>query len=110
MGAWDGGLYDGDFALDLKGAIKGVLRAPLSDDDVLAEIWASHGEGAVEADALDYWLVLADQFERRGIRRQDVFERAIAIVEPGRSAQLRPPHESQATVSPLSESGYQAKF
>ena len=83
MGASGGGLYDSDFALDLKGTIGGVLRAPLSDDEVLAEIWASHGEGAVEADALDYWLVLADQFERRGIRRQDVFERAIAIVETG---------------------------
>ncbi|MGH6929407.1 MAG: hypothetical protein ACREEV_13900 [Dongiaceae bacterium] len=83
MGAWGGGLYDSDFALDLKGTIKGVLRAPLSDDEVLAEIWASHGKGAVEADALDYWLVLADQFERRGIRRQDVFERAIAIIEAG---------------------------
>ena len=83
MGAWGGGLYDSDFARDLKGTIKGVLRAPLSDDEVLAEIWAAHGEGAVEADALDYWLVLADQFERRGIRRQDVFERAIAIVEAG---------------------------
>ncbi len=34
-------------------------------------------------DALDYWLVLADQLERCGIRRQDVFERAIAIVEAG---------------------------
>jgi hypothetical protein len=83
MGAWGGGLYDSDFACDLKGTIKGVLRAPLSDDEVLAEIWASHGEGAVEADALDYWLVLADQFERQGIRRQDIFERAIAIVEAG---------------------------
>jgi hypothetical protein len=83
MGAWGGGLYDSDFALDLKGTIKGVLRAPLSDDEVLAEIWASHGASAVEADALDYRLVLADQFERCGIRRQDVFERAIAIVEAG---------------------------
>ena len=83
MGAWGGGLYDSDFALDLKGTINGVLRAPLSDDEVLAEIWASHGEAAVAADALDYWLVLADQFERRGIRRQEVFERAIAIVEAG---------------------------
>lgn len=83
MGAWGGELYGSDFALDLKGIIKGVLRVPLSDDEVLAEIWASHGEGAVEADALDYWLVLADQFERRGIRRQDIFERAIAIVEAG---------------------------
>jgi len=83
MGAWGGGLYDSDFARDLKGTITGVLRAPLSDDEVLAEIWATHGKAAVEADALDYWLVLADQFERRGIRRQDVFERAIAIVEAG---------------------------
>jgi hypothetical protein len=83
MGAWGGGLYDGDYALDLKATIKGVLRAPLSDDEVLAEIWASHGEGASEVDALDYWLVLADQLERCGIRRQDVFERAITIVEAG---------------------------
>jgi hypothetical protein len=83
MGAWGGGLYDGDYALDLKATIKGVLRAPLSDDAVLAEIWASHGEGAMEADALDYWLVLADQLERCGIRRQDVLERAITIVEAG---------------------------
>ena len=83
MGAWGGGLYDGDFALDLKGTIEGVLRAPLSDDEVLAEIWASYGKGAVEVDALDYWLVLADQLERRGIRRQEVFERAIAIIDAG---------------------------
>lgn len=81
VGAWGGGLYDSDFALDLKRTINGVLRAPLSDDEIVAEIWSSHGDGAVEADALDYWLVLADQFERRGIKRQDVFERAIAIIE-----------------------------
>jgi hypothetical protein len=83
MGAWGGGLYDSDFALDLKGTIKAVLRAPLSDDEALAEIWASHGRGAVEADALDYWLVLADQLERLGIRRPDVFERALAIARAG---------------------------
>jgi hypothetical protein len=82
MGAWGGGLYDSDFALDLKATINGVLRAPLSDDEVLAEIRASHGQ-RVGADALDYWLVLADQLERRGMRRSEVFERAIAIVEAG---------------------------
>ena len=61
MGAWGGGLYDGDFALDLKGTIEGVLRAPFSDEEVLAEIWGSHGKSALDVDALDYWLVLADQ-------------------------------------------------
>lgn len=83
MGAWGGGLYDGDFARDLKATINGVLRAPLSDDEALAEIWSAHGAGAVAADALDYWLVLADQLERRGLRRQDVFDRAIAIIAAG---------------------------
>ena len=83
MGAWGGGLYDGDYALDLKGTLNAVMRAPLSDDEVLAELWASLGKGAVDLDAVDYWLVLADQLERHGIRRQDIFERAIAIVEAG---------------------------
>jgi len=83
MGAWGGGLYDGDFALDLKGTIKAMLRAPLSDDEVLAELWTSLGNGAGEMDALDYWLGLADQLERHGIRRPEVFERAVAIVEAG---------------------------
>jgi hypothetical protein len=83
MGAWGGGLYDSDFARDLKGLINGVLRAPLTDDEALAEIWTAQGKGAVDADACDYWLVLADQLERRGMPRPEVLERAIAIIETG---------------------------
>jgi hypothetical protein len=83
MGAWGGGLYDSDFARDLKGTIDAVLRAPLSEDEILAEIWAAQGAGAGDIDALDYWLVLADQLERRGIRRPEIFERALAIFETG---------------------------
>ncbi|MDF3073492.1 MAG: hypothetical protein K0S54_1159 [Alphaproteobacteria bacterium] len=83
MGAWGGGLYGSDFALDLKGTIKGMLRAPLSDDEALAEIWTAHGKGASDIEALDYWLVLADQLERQGLLRRDVFERARAIIDGG---------------------------
>ena len=36
MGAWGGGIYDSDFARDLKGTINGVLRAPLTDDEIFA--------------------------------------------------------------------------
>jgi hypothetical protein len=86
MGAWGGGLYDSDFARDLKGLIAGVLRTPLSDDEILAEIWDSHGRRAGGVDALDYWLVLADQLEQRGLPHADVFERAIAIAEKGQDA------------------------
>jgi hypothetical protein len=32
---------------------------------------------------LDYWLCVADQLERSGIRRPEVFDRAIAIIEAG---------------------------
>ena len=83
MGAWGGGIYSSDYALDLKGTINALLRAPLSDDELLAELWTSHGERAVENDALDYWIVLADQLERHGLRRPEIFERATAIVESG---------------------------
>lgn len=96
MGAWGGGLYDGDFALDLKGTIKAVLRAPLSDDEVLAELWTSLGKGAGDMDALDYWVVLADQLERQGIPRPEVFERAIAIVEAGEDVAMLEALEADA--------------
>ena len=77
------GFTTATIALDLKGTFAAVLRAPLSDDEVLAELWASLGKGAGEMDALDYWVVLADQLERHGIPRPEIFERAIAIIESG---------------------------
>jgi hypothetical protein len=88
MGAWGGGLYDSDFALDLKATIKGVLRAPFGEDALLAEIKAFIGEGLEGAEPLDYWLVLADQFERCGVPRREIFERAIAIAETGEDLAL----------------------
>jgi len=96
MGAWGGGLYDSDFALDLKATIKALLRAPLGMDDLLAEVQSSFGEGAGDSDALDYWLVLADQLERRGIPRPDIFDRAIAIVEAGDDVALLEELEADA--------------
>ena len=84
MGAWGGGLYDSDFTKDLKATIEGVLKAPISDDEALAEIASAHCcDGDDHVDAFDYWLVLADQLERRGLPRQDVLDRAIAIIEGG---------------------------
>jgi hypothetical protein len=85
MGAWGGGLYDSDFGCDLRADIIGFMRAPISDDELLAEIEQAHGLGhdGEHVDGFDYWLVLADQLERRGIRRQDIFDRAIRIIERG---------------------------
>ena len=68
---------------DLRSLIKGVWRAPLSDDELLAEIGAPTPSGPDDVDALDHWLVLADQFERAGMHRRDVFERAAGIIGAG---------------------------
>src|SRR5688500_184561 len=88
MGAWSGGPFNSDFAQDLKRIIAVLLRSPLSDDEVLAELWASQGADATELDAIDYWLVLADELERRGIHRQDVFQRALTIISAGEDLAL----------------------
>jgi hypothetical protein len=40
-------------------------------------------------DALDHWLVLADQLERAGMPRQDVFHRAMSIVDAPARTSLR---------------------
>lgn len=83
MGSWGGGLYDSDYARDLRSMIKGVWRAPLSDEELLAEIGAPTPSGPDDVEALDHWLVLADQFERAGMHRLDVFERAVGIISAG---------------------------
>jgi hypothetical protein len=70
MGSWGVGLYSGDDALDLRGAIRAVCQLP-HDGDALVELL-----GELNPDAQDpnseghstFWLVVADQFQRRGIR------------------------------------------
>lgn len=85
MGAWGGGLYDSDFASDMRADILGYMRAPISDEEILAKIEEEHGLGhdGEHVDGFDYWLVLADQLERRGMPRPQIFERAIQIIERG---------------------------
>jgi hypothetical protein len=85
MGAWGGGIYESDFGCDMRADIDGFMRAPISDDELLATIAAAHGSGEDDdhVEAFDYWLVLADQLERRGLQRRDIFERAIGIIESG---------------------------
>ena len=85
MGAWGGGLYDSDFGCDMRADIAGYMRAPISDDEILAAVEQAHGLGhdGEHIDGFDYWLVLADQLERRGIHRPEIFDRAIGIIERG---------------------------
>src|SRR5262245_43667981 len=84
MGVFGAGLYSGDFALDLRSAIGAVSRLPY-DGDKLAGILCETEPGPAnhpeDEDHTTFWLVVADQFARRGIASARVLEQALAIIE-----------------------------
>jgi hypothetical protein len=86
MGVWGAGLYSGDFAMDLRGAVKSVARLPF-DGDKLVEFLCDIELGAAnhpeDEDHTTFWLVIADQFAKLGIVSQRAKERALQIIDEG---------------------------
>jgi hypothetical protein len=80
MGVWGSGLYSGDFAGDLRAAIRAVSRLPF-EADRLVEILSSIEPGAAnnsdDNDHTTFWLVAADQFAKRGIACERVRDKAL---------------------------------
>src|SRR5262249_6980629 len=91
MGSWGAGLYSGDFAADLRGAVKAVARLPF-EPDRLVEILRESEPGAAnnpdDEDHTTFWLVVADQFAKRSIDCRSVRDRALAIIDEGRGPAL----------------------
>jgi hypothetical protein len=85
MGAWGAGLYSSDMAADMRAVIKSALRLPF-DEDRIVEI-LSDGERAAadpnNEDHTTFWLVLADQFEKRSVAHPPSRDKAIAIIDRG---------------------------
>src|SRR3954451_24721360 len=84
MGNWGAGLYEDDNASDLRETLALICKVPLPGDrllEMLIETWedceADEEEGAL------FWLVTADQFERRGIECGKVAATALSIIETG---------------------------
>jgi hypothetical protein len=91
MGTWGPGLYSNDIAKDLKSTIAAVSRLPLVTDELVGIITSSFPEAANDAkdeDHTTFWLVLADQFHRKGIESQAVFDRAIEIIDSGKDLEM----------------------
>jgi hypothetical protein len=87
MGAWGTGLYSGDFASDLKSVIAAVARLPLAPDEIVGAVRGVEPTAAsnpADEDHSIFWLVLADQFEKRGIFSQQVRETALDIIDAGK--------------------------
>ncbi len=81
MGTWGTGLYSDDFASDLRTSVAAICRLPFKGEQIVElladlnpEARNPHGEGFTT-----FWLVVADQLHRRGIR-SPAQERAIDII------------------------------
>jgi hypothetical protein len=84
MGTWGPGLYSGDIASDLRTMIGAVLKLPFDDEqvvDVLCDREPQVANDTTNEDHTVFWLVLADQFEKRGVASARVREKAIAIID-----------------------------
>jgi hypothetical protein len=84
MGAWGVSLYSSDAALDLRASIRAVCRLPHSGDELvelLADLNSDARDPGKEGHSM-FWLVVADQFQRRGIRSV-ARQRALDVIADG---------------------------
>lgn len=91
MGTWGTGLYSDDYAMDLRSTVAAVAKLPF-DGDRLVEILCE-AEADVANDPEDegyniFWLVVADQFQKRQIASDRVRETALSIIDSGRDINL----------------------
>lgn len=86
MGAWGVGLYSSDFAQDLRGAVRTVAALPFAPDRLLELVCDTQRQAAddpTDSDHTVFWLVVADQFGKRGIDCVGARDRARAIIVDG---------------------------
>jgi hypothetical protein len=91
MGAWGPGLYSNDFGLDLRSTIRAISRLPFESDRLLdVAIGTARAEATVaeNPDYATFWLVVADQFQKRGIENSRALETALAIIDSGGDATI----------------------
>ena len=84
MGAWGAALYDDDSASDLKNTLALLCKVPADGAQLLSHLKHLHGDCAPsDGDAAYFWLVAADQFEKRGIACAEASGNALKIIEGG---------------------------
>lgn len=86
MGVYGAGLYSGDFAMDLRGAVGAVSRLPFEPDrllEILRETQPRAANDPADPDHTTFWLVVADQFAKRGIDSPEARNAALAILGNG---------------------------
>jgi len=90
MGTWGPGIYSGDFASDLRAAVAAASRLPLEPDRIVQLLCELEPDAAHIRDDEEhtvFWLVVADQLDKRGIRSTVATREAKAIIETGADSQ-----------------------
>jgi hypothetical protein len=83
MGVWGTGLYSGDFAMDLRSTVGAVVRLPFDTDrlvDILCETEPAAANDPGNEEHTTFWLVLADQFAKRGIASVECARRRLELL------------------------------
>jgi hypothetical protein len=91
MGAWGAGLYSSDMAMDLKAAVAAIARLPFDEARLIELLADAHPDAAHHPDDEEhttFWLVLADQLDKRGMIAAMAREKALAIIESGMDLRL----------------------
>jgi hypothetical protein len=84
MGVWGTALYSGDFAMDLCSTIAAVARLPFDADrlvEILCEAEPTAANNPTDEEHTTFWLVLADQFAKRGIVSDRTRKKAFEIID-----------------------------
>src|ERR1051326_2101439 len=91
MGVWGTGLYSGDFALDLRSTVSAVSHLPFEPDrlvEILAETEPGPANDPQDPDHIVFWLVVADQFAKRGIVCDQGREKSLALLDGEKPAEF----------------------
>jgi hypothetical protein len=88
MGTWGASLYEDDEAADLKVAVSVVCKVPSDGDKLLEYLQEMFGNcDPTSEEGILFWLIVADQFEKRGIHCKNVFSTALEIIASGSDLQ-----------------------
>lgn len=91
MGVWGSALYSGDFAADLRAAVSAVSRLPFEGDrllEILIGIEHNAATNPKDEDHTTFWLVVADQFSKRGIVCERARQTAVRIIDGGQDVEM----------------------
>lgn len=88
MGTWGAGLYDDDYASDLRESLRAVTRLPFDGPELLRLLAQHEGEPDPD-DQIVYWLVVADQFCKKGVECAEARAKALEIIDSGQDLELQ---------------------